>query len=116
MFVVGSGERVWTRSKGLTGTPGVNLINRWRQAMQTSRFSLRTTIIGILVLMSMALVVMSWETYRTLALDNQRQALSELVEYEKDEVFEHLEDSLRDVGYAAQHATAFRRVFANRDQ
>lgn len=58
--------------------------------------------------MSMAIVVISWETYRTLALNHQRAALSELVSYESDEIFEHLEESLRDIGYAAQSEPSFR--------
>lgn len=80
-------------------------------ALRGTRFSLRTFLVLVLVGLSMGVVMVSWEQYRSLAFESQRASLRELAAYETAQVLTKLEDDLRDIGLATQHPAVFRQAF-----
>ncbi len=76
---------------------------------------MRTTLsltIGLMGLLGVALALTTGEIYRHLALDNQREALTELVAANVGERLLHLDSEARALGLALQNNPAFRQAFA----
>jgi len=80
-------------------------------ALRGTRFSLRTFLVLVLVALSMGVVMVSWEQYRSLAFESQRASLRDLAHYETAEVLANLEEDVRDIGLATQRPASFRRAF-----
>lgn len=83
--------------------------------LPSPRYSVRSGIVFMLVALSVVVVLVSWGVYRDLAFDNQTKALSNLLGYEADEVFQHVERDLIDVALSAQHDPAFRAAVRDDD-
>lgn len=83
--------------------------------MRFPRLSLRTFTTLLLVVLSMALVLLSGEIYRSVAHDNQRHALMDLVKLKATEALTDLESQLLDIGLAIQLEPEFRRAFEHKD-
>ncbi len=83
--------------------------------MSFPRLSLRTLTTLLLVVLSMALVLLSGEIYRSVAHENQRHALMDLVKIKAAEALSELENQSLDIGLAIQLEPDFRRAFEHKD-
>jgi predicted signal transduction protein with EAL and GGDEF domain len=83
--------------------------------MNFTRLSLRTIMIIFLVLMSMLLVLVSWEVYRDSALDSQRRSLTEMLERESGRVMEEMRMASEEMVMLLQSKGDFRKALAGRD-
>jgi len=83
--------------------------------MRFSWFSLRSITALLMVLLSMVVVVVSWDTYRQLAYENQRQDLSESLYREALNTVESLTEVSRDMALNAQYSVIFREAFIRGD-
>ncbi len=74
---------------------------------------MRTTLsltIGLMGLLGVALALTTGEIYRHLALDNQREAMAELIAANVVERLHQLDSDARDLGLALQNSPAFRHA------
>jgi len=78
------------------------------------RTSLGLTVI-IMGLFTIALVFFSGETYRELAIENQRAALVDLVGIKVDDLLAELEDNAAELGLGIQYDKHFRKAHRNKD-
>jgi len=83
--------------------------------MNFARLSLRTIMIVFLVLMSILLVLVSWEVYRDSALESQRHSLADLLERESGQVMEEMRMASEEMAMLLQSKDDFRRALAGRD-
>ena len=91
------------------------LAHKFRTPLLSPRYSVRSGIVFVLVSLSVIIVLASWGVYRDLAFDNHAKALSTLLGYETDEVFQHLEHDVIDVALTAQRNSAFRTAVNQKD-
>jgi GGDEF domain-containing protein len=76
--------------------------------------SMRTTLgltIALMGLLGMLLALTTGGIYRSLAVENQREALAELIRYAVNDRLSELEARSRDLGMALQSTAGFRRAF-----
>ena len=80
---------------------------------------MRTTLsltIGLMGLLGVALALTTGEIYRHLALDNQREAMAELIAANVGERLHQLDNDARDFGLTLQNSPAFRHAFEAGDR
>lgn len=86
--------------------------------MKAPRFSIRISL-GLTVVsmgvMGLVLALITGEMYRTLSLDNHRDALVELIHIKTNDLMATLEEQSRSLGLAAQQGAAFNSAFDQRD-
>jgi len=86
--------------------------------MKAPRFSIRISLGLTVVLMGamgLALALITGEMYRTISLDNHRQALVDLIHIKTNDLMAALEEQSRSLGLAAQQSSAFHAAFDQRD-
>lgn len=86
--------------------------------MKAPRFSIRSSL-GLTVVsmgvMGLVLALITGEMYRSLSLDNHRDALVELIHIKTNDLMATLEEQSRSLGLAAQQGAAFNSAFDQRD-
>lgn len=95
----------------ITALRPLNRVLGVRLATQGPSLSLRTFLVLVLVGLSLGVVVVSWEQYRSLAFESHRASLRDLAALETDEALADLENVARDIGLATQQPASFRRAF-----
>ncbi len=86
--------------------------------MKALRFSIRTSLGLTIVLMGtmgLVLALMTGEMYRSISLENHRDALVDLVQIKTNDIMTALEEQARNLGLGVQHGTAFNDAFDQRD-
>ncbi len=86
--------------------------------MPAPRLSIRTSLGLTVVLMGamgLGLALITGEIYRSISLDNHRQALVDLVQIKTNDLMAALEEQARSLGLAAQQGTTFNTAFDQRD-
>ena len=81
------------------------------------RYSMRTTLsltIGLMGLLGVALALTTGEIYRRLALDNQREAMAELITANVGERLHQLDSDARELGLALQDNPVYHAFVAGR--
>jgi len=79
--------------------------------MKFSWLSLRSITALLMVILSMVVVLVSWDIYRELAYERQRQGLAESLHKENINAIENLTEVSRDVALNTQYSKLFREVF-----
>lgn len=82
-------------------------------------WSMRTSIVLTIILMGILGIVLSiitGELYRDLAIENQRNALEQLITLKVNEQIQDAEENLVKLGLAIQHDENFRQAFASRNR
>ena len=86
--------------------------------MKALRFSIRTSLGLTVVLMGtigLLLALITGEMYRTISLDNHREALVDLIQIKTNDLMTMLEEQSRSLGLTAQQSAAFNTAFDQRD-
>jgi diguanylate cyclase (GGDEF)-like protein len=86
--------------------------------MKINTIPLRTSLgltILLMGLFSIALVFFSGETYRQLAIENQRNALVDLIGIKVDDLLARLEDNAAKLGLEIQYDKHFRKIYKNKE-
>jgi len=83
--------------------------------MKFSWFSISSITSLLMVIVSMVIVLISWDIYRELAYESQRQALTELLHRENINTMQTLTELSRDLALNTQSSSVFRESFKHRD-
>ena len=81
--------------------------------------SIRTILglmIGLMGLLGLLLAVVAGNIHRNLVIENQQQALSELVKLKSVDILQTVENHARDLGVALQAEEGFRSAYDDRDE
>lgn len=77
------------------------------------RLSITLTIIAM-GFISLALAIYTGETYQTITLNNQKNAISKLIQHDTNAALENLDENLTKLGLNLQHEKYFKDIFDNR--
>lgn len=66
-------------------------------------------------IISLALAIFTGETYQQITLNNQKNAISKLIQHDANTVFSDLDDNLKQLGLNLQFEKSFRNAFFKRD-